>query len=443
MSTNLGRGTNVFAVPHGDSYIVYAPLAGRIVHANARCVAQLRRYLETGDEQVVDAPVVGRLGGLDWLDRHDEPAPLPLDRHYHPADVTLFLTNRCNLRCSYCYAEAGELAARVMPPEVFRAAIDLVAHNARRAGRPPGVGFHGGGEPTTAWRALLGAIEHARSVAGKNGVRLAIATNGVMSRAKAELVATTFPMVTLSFDGPPDIQDEQRPMANGAGSFEAVMAFIEVLQRHGTAFTIRSTITERTVARQEELVDFFLARTRCRQLHFEPVFLAGRHRRRGGRGVPGASYAKHFMAAYDRAVAGGAVLRYSAARLGGPHLSFCGVAQDPFSVTPDGDVTACFEVCHRDNPLAKAFYFGRFEPGRGRFVIDAARLAHLRSVIVVNKPLCDGCFARWSCAGDCPVKMGRARFDFARPSPRCRMNQAITKALLVRALEGRLCAQPP
>jgi uncharacterized protein len=406
-------------------------------------VAQLRRYLDTGDSRVVDAAVVRRLGGLQWLDAAAAPTPLPVDRHYHPTDVTLFLTSRCNLRCTYCYAEAGDLAARELPEEVYRAAIDLVVRNARRAGRPAGVGFHGGGEPTVAWRTLVGAVEYARSVAGPRGVRFGIATNGVMSRAKAELVAATFPMVTLSFDGPPDVQDAQRPRTGGGSSFDAVMAFVEVLQRHGTAFTIRSTITENTVERQEELVDFFLDTTRCRQLHFEPVFLTGRHRRGGGRAVPAAAFSRHFMAAYDRARERGTALRYSAARLGGPYLSFCGVAMDPFSVTPEGDVTGCFEVCRGDHPLAEAFYFGRFDRDRGTFVIDPERLARLRSVIVVNKPLCDGCVAKWSCAGDCPVKMGRARLDFTRPSPRCRMNQAITAGLLVRALEGRLCPATP
>ena len=442
MTTRLDQRNNVFAVPHDGGYIVYAPLAGRIVHANGDCVAQLRRYLENHDSAEVDETIVRRLGGLSWLEGHGEPIPLPVDRQFHPTQVTLFLTNRCNLRCTYCYAEAGEFAALEMMPEVYRTAIDLVARNARRAGRPMSVGFHGGGEPTMAWDALTGAVDHARSMADIRGVSFAIATNGVMSPDKAEFVATTFPMVTLSFDGPPEDQDEQRPFPNGSGSFDAVMAFVEVLQRHGTSFTIRSTITRRNVERQTELVDFLLDHTKCRQLHFEPVFLAGRHRRTDGKAVPADAFADHFMAAYDRASSRGVQLRYSAARLGGPFLSFCGVAQDPFSVTPDGDVTGCFEVCRRSNPLSKSFYFGYFDGERDRFVVDMERLARLRSVIVLNKPLCDGCFARWSCAGDCPVKMGRSTLDFEKPSPRCHMNRAITKALLVRALEGRLCHHP-
>ena len=69
-----------------------------------------------------------------------EPAPLPHDRHHHHAAATLFLTDRCNLLCTYCHAEDGEFEAREMAPEVYRAAIDLLrrfvsslSHTARRA----------------------------------------------------------------------------------------------------------------------------------------------------------------------------------------------------------------------------------------------------------------------------------------------------------------------
>jgi uncharacterized protein len=442
VNTRLNQRTNVFAVPHDGGYIVYAPLAGRIIHANGECVAQLRRYIETRDPSVVGEAVVRRLGGLGWLDDPAEPVPLPFDRHYHPTSVTLFLTNRCNLRCTYCYAEAGEFEALEMAPEVYRAAIDLVVRNARRAGCPAGVGFHGGGEPTMAWRTLTGAVEYARSEVGDKGVSFAIATNGVMTREKAEYVAANFSMVTLSFDGPRDVQDEQRPLRNGTSSFDAVMTFVEVLERHGTPFVIRSTVTDCSLARQDELVDFFIDQTTCRQFHFEPVFVSGRQRKTVGRSVSSSTFAENFMVAFDQASRRGARLRYSAARLGVPFLSFCGVAQDPLSVTPDGDVTACFEVCRRGNPLSKSFFFGHYDCEKGRFVIDMERLAQLRSVIVVNKPLCDDCIARWSCSGDCPVKMGGNVFDFERPSPRCDINRAITKGLLVRAVEGRLCHYP-
>ncbi|MBI4557786.1 MAG: hypothetical protein HY706_09390 [Candidatus Hydrogenedentes bacterium] len=157
MST--ANGHDVFVLPREAGHIVYAPLVGRVVYANDECVAQLKKYLETGDASVVSPDTIARLGGLEWLHGRTPPIPLPLDRHFHPTSVTLFLTNRCNLRCTYCYAEAGEFEGVEIAPEVYRAAIDLVVRNAQRAGRRPRIALHGGGEPTVAWKTLVGALD--------------------------------------------------------------------------------------------------------------------------------------------------------------------------------------------------------------------------------------------------------------------------------------------
>jgi uncharacterized protein len=229
--------SNVFVLPCGSDYMVYAPLARRLIRANRACVHQLQEYLRTGDTRHVDGNVMRAMGGLDWLRTLQAPAPLPVDRHFHPCHVTLFLTNRCNLRCCYCYAEAGEFAPSEMPESVSRAAIDLVCRNAHRTLAPMHLSFHGGGEPTSAWQTLTSAVSYAKSVWQSHAGRpivLGITTNGVMPKEKAEFIATEFAAVTLSFDGPQDVQDAQRPLAGGGGSYDAVMSFVEILRTHGT-----------------------------------------------------------------------------------------------------------------------------------------------------------------------------------------------------------------
>lgn len=432
--------SHVFALPYKDGFLIYAPLVGRIVHANTECVAQVRSYLQTLDPSAVSPDVRSSLGGLDWLVA-DPPVPLPTDRQYHPSSVTLFLTNRCNLRCTYCYARAGESPAHDMSAAVYRAAIDLVVRNARRAGREVGVGFHGGGEPTVAWDSLTGAVEYAKRVAGPDcpGVHFGIATNGVMSRDHAEFLARTVSVVTLSFDGPSDIQNQQRPSVSGEGSFDAVMAFVEVLRQHGTTVVIRTTVTENNVERLPELVEFFADHTPCRQLHFEPAFLSGRCCHVPTAVPPTDAFAARFIAAFDRARERRIPLYFSAARLMGAFLSFCGCAQDAFNVTPEGDVTACYEVCSPADRMAGVFYFGRYVPESGRFVFDTGRVARLRALNVYNKPLCQGCFAKWNCAGDCPNKIQHTYSRVDGESPRCRMIQSITRAMLERALHRGSC----
>lgn len=442
----LAAGKDVFVLPHEDGYLVYAPLAGRIIYANADCVAQIQAYVRTGEPASVDPAVTEQLGGLAWLDGVDAPQPLPADRPFHPTRTTLFLTNRCNLRCRYCYASAGESGGHDMPPELYRAAIDLVAANSVQAAEPLHVGFHGGGEPTAAWDVLTGAIEYAKEAATRRAsarVQFSLATNGVMSPEKREYAGETFHSITLSFDGPPDLQNAQRPCADGSGSFDSVMAFVESLRNKKTHLGIRATITTQNVGRMPEMVAFFAthvcAHTRCTKLQFEPMYPVGRGRRLDDAAPAPESFVDHFIAAMDVAREHNIEITYSAARLSDCRLSFCGCAFDPFNITHEGDVTGCFEVCDRQNPLAKDFHFGTYSWEQGAFVIDENRLARLRGMTVPNKPQCQRCFAKWTCSGDCPVKGNGFGDGLGDGRPRCVITQALTREILARAIDMRTC----
>ena len=65
---------------------------------------------------------------------------------------------------------------------------------------------------------------------------------------------------------------------------------------------------------------------------------------------------------------------------------FCGVGRDSFSVSPDGGVTACFEVFSEDNPSPTISFMGELIPKAssltchasqdyGRAVLKAASIA--------------------------------------------------------------------
>jgi len=433
---------DVFLVPSEGSYLVYAPLAGKVARVNAAAASQLGDFLRTGDSGSVGAPVREALGGLEWLGARAAaaPCPLPGDRHFHPTTVTLFLTNRCNLRCTYCYAAAGDFQPMEMGVDLARAGIDFVVRNARRAGRPPAVFFHGGGEPTRAWAVMMEAVDYARRAwprRERGEVVFGLATNGVVSPEQAARIAEIFPGVTVSLDGTEDIQNAQRPRPGGGGSFRAVMDFIEVLRSKGREIVARCTVTALNVDRLAGLVDFYVKEAGVRHIHFEPAFLGGRCLDHSGNVPSPEVFARCYIEALDRAAALGATLRFSAARLMGVFSSFCGCSQDPFNLTPEGDVTACFEVCHSADPLAEQFHFGSLAPDSGRFEFDWDKLAALRSLTVQNKPVCANCFAKWNCAGDCPIKSRQPYRTAEADSPRCRMIRTITRALLERSLENK------
>jgi uncharacterized protein len=78
---------------------------------------------------------------------------------------------------------------------------------------------------------------------------------------------------------------------------------------------------------------------------------------------------------------------------------FCGVTRDAFALTPDGDVSGCYEAFSKENPLAERFFYGK--PSGPDFEFDVAVLSNLRRQAVQYRDYCSGCYAKWTCGGDC------------------------------------------
>ncbi len=437
MAPEAQRAAEVFTVPFREGFLVYAPLAGRVLYANAPVVASIRNYLDTGDPESVRPEIRERLGGLSWLEPRELPMGRPPDAPYQPAAVTLFLTNGCNLRCLYCYASAGENTTRSLPEHIGRAAIDLASEGALAKEIELAVGFHGGGEPTLQWDLLRSLVAHAReSRAAKTfGLRLGLATNGTVDVRRARWIAENLDTVTLSLDGPPDIQDRMRPALGGGPSSAKVARFAQVLKEHGTPVVVRCTVTRHNVEKLAELARYFHELTGARIVHFEPVFSSGRAENFDNLLPEPSVFVENFARALDVASEIGIRIRHSVSRLYAPYVSFCGCAADPLNVTPDGDLTACFEVCDRADEQAGVFVFGRFDETEAHFVVDRERLAVLRRLTIHERPMCSSCIAKWNCSGDCPAKWNQGRPD----SVRCRLNRLLTIELLGRTLDARTC----
>ncbi len=157
----------LFTIPLDDGrFLVYAPLRRTAFVTNAAVVNGIVDLQEGLVEPLPPATdeLVEFLQRLEILDGGEEIRPIT---HYtgnpKPTSVTLFLTTACNLRCTYCYASAGDTPTRVMPLDVAKKGIDFVTRNAVELGQPGiEVALHGGGEPSVNWATLTGAIEYAK-----------------------------------------------------------------------------------------------------------------------------------------------------------------------------------------------------------------------------------------------------------------------------------------
>ena len=425
----------LFVLPLSQSaYLVYAPLRRAALIADLAMV-QLLRGLQTGEVNGSgDADAIRLLETCGILGEEEPPAA-PSPCVPRPVHATLLLTNACNLRCRYCYASAGEKSPRFMRMETARRAIDFVAANAASAGMKQfAVDYHGAGEPTVHWKLIEESHGYARSVARARGLdlRSSLTTNGVLTAVKRAWIVGHLNSANVSFDGLPEVQDANRKFPSGRGSSDLVLGTLRAFDRAGFRYSIRMTVTAESAPLLPQSVAFLCRRFRPKAIQVEPLYRMGR-----GREAADAEtevFIESYRAARRTSSKAARLLRFSGARF--PLLTnrFCGVAGENFCVSPEGNVSACHEVADVSQPFADRFFYGR--PAESGFEFDEPAYAALRARTVERLEYCAGCFARWSCAGDCfhkALHWDEAEFSGAG---RCEIIRALTKDQIVEKIDA-------
>jgi uncharacterized protein len=422
-----------------DRFLVYAPLRHAAFIGNegaVRRIQQLRNGGETlGRRDPWLANLIQLLAALGMVNPGPETLPaVRCQGEPQPVSVTLFLTNSCNLRCRYCYASSGEFAPKFMTLATARNGIDFVFKNA--AARHVGsvhVGYHGGGEPAMNWAVLTASTEYARECASRQAVALnvSLATNGVLSDHQIDWIVRNVTGATVSFDGLPSVHDQNRVTSAGAATSDRVMYTMRRLDEAGFNYGVRATVLADQIERLADSVEFVCANFRVKNVQVEPVYLLGR----GGTAEPAdtAAFVEAFRAARVRAEKYGRELLFSGVRIGSLTNHFCSATADSFCLSPDGNVTSCFEAFSEDAPLASMFFYGRPGSASSTYEFDYRALSGLRALGVENRAFCRECFAKWTCAGDCLYKVLTASGG-GEPngSGRCQIIRELTKDLILK-----------
>jgi uncharacterized protein len=158
-------------------------------------------------------------------------------------DVTLVLTHRCNLACSYCYA--GEHIRREMGDETREAALDLLFSD----DAPQAQLSFFGGEPFLAFDAMRRAVASAQQKAQRAGRKLLLqcTTNGsLVGPREVGFIQETGMRVTVSIDGGLEAHDAHRRKTGGGSSFEDVHKGLRALLAAGIEPEAMMVITPET-----------------------------------------------------------------------------------------------------------------------------------------------------------------------------------------------------
>lgn len=429
---------DIFAIPlQDDAWLVYLPLRRTAFVANAEMVNALHAY-KSGCESEFNIELRILMDHLNL--RNGTAIRLPITSSEgppRPTAITLFLTTACNLRCTYCYASAGDTPLKAMSIETAQRGIDFIIRNAVNQKKDHvEIAWHGGGEPTVNWNVLTGSYDYAVQQAGHFGIRVSAstATNGVLSDEKLDWILRHLQGASISFDGLPSVHDQNRLTLLGHGSSERVIHTMKRMDEANFVYGIRMTVTADLISQLPESVSWICSNLRPRRIQVEPAYPLGRWK-----GQPSAEtiqFIDSYRAACRIAKGNGFDLNYSAARLDLLTNHFCGVTQDSFALSPDGNVSACYEVFSEDNPFAPVFFYGQPDTDGKTYSFNLPVLDHLRQQAVQNRDYCQGCFAKWHCAGDCyhrALADGQTEFS---GTDRCH----ITRELIIDLLLERIAS---
>ena len=423
----------LFLLRDEEGPIVFAPLRKQAARINEAAVGAVGRRLYGKEAMDGDEAVIRPLEEIGFF----EPAEVQFAGQGNPAHVTLFPTDGCNLRCRYCYAGA-EKPRHVLPVSAGKAAVRYAADNAVKQGRDCfEIDFHGNGEPMTAFPVVKEVTEYAHQLADSIGLRvwISITTNGVMREDKLDWLMAYVDDVTLSFDGLEELQNFQRPMADGSASYPAADRTLRRLNDSGKPFAIRTTLTAAGIDKLIPLALHVANRyPACELLHIEPAWETGRSLQSGEHSPDAELFLRYFLQA-EKLLTGRMRLVFSADRPWHIDNVACSAPRDNFTVTAEGLVTACYEVCETADPRADRFIYGRYDKEKDCFIIDEAKRAALSLLTVEHMPHCADCFCKYSCCGDCAAKLLGLKDPSAHAgSERCIITRGLTLAHIAKLL---------
>ncbi|MBN1274247.1 MAG: 4Fe-4S cluster-binding domain-containing protein [Candidatus Aminicenantes bacterium] len=370
--------------------------------------------------------------GLFQYPKAQKPEPTPEQiTSYRPYHFVLIVTQKCNLRCGYCYeTKTTNPNHKInMPLETAYKAIDFLLSQSNR--KKCGLTFFGG-EPLINFSLIKKVVRYAKRKAQEVGKTFYfnITTNGTLLPSETIRFITREKFnLLVSFDGPEKINDHYRIFPNGKGSHQIILRNIKRLQAESDIhFSVRATLTRQCTSLMK-LYHYF-ADEKIPKAYIQPVSSLQNHKT-----YPPFHLKKNdvhsLLKEYEKlaelilkkhkdkkAVVVNPFKDYleliheSAVR----HIS-CGVCRGMMAIGTDGLIYPCQRFVGMKN-----FTIGDFDQG-----IDVPKILHIFQKFHEARNSCKSCWAFNICAGGCMHDWAKEDGNFKKQDEtRC----TITKKLI-------------
>ncbi|MCG8404830.1 MAG: SPASM domain-containing protein [Phycisphaerales bacterium] len=371
--------------------------------------------LDAATPPLIDAEAFLELG-IPNVNAVEDPPPEPFPMR----SLSLAVAQKCNLGCTYCYAEGGSFGEtpRNMSAEVALMAVDRLLAEAT-SGDKIHLAFLGG-EPLVNRPVLRQATEYAAREASKKHVRtgFSVTTNGtLLTPDDGAFFEHHGFAVTISLDGIGAVHDRQRPFKNGRGTYQGIMEHVTPLlnkQRH-MQVSARVTVTPRNLCLRETLDE--LIGLGFYSVGFSPMLSSptGRDQMHGSELDVMLDQMKDCGREFERSTIAGR--RYPFSNMTnamqeihrGTHRPYpCGAGAGYFGVSSDGELFACHRFVGDESWAMGTVGQGVDHERRQRWL--AERHVHFQEP-------CKRCWARYLCGGGCHhevIHRGRPACDYIR-----------------------------
>lgn len=382
----------------------------------ARTIADTLSNLPT-NERNISSKLIGKFIESGLLVRENQVTTFSNS----PQTLTswLHITDRCNLRCSYCYLPH---VREDMSLETGIAAIDAtfrsaILHNFQKVKLK-----YAGGEPIIRYEIVVALHKYAIEAGQKLGLSVegVLLSNGtLLTKEKVKEIRNLKLRLMISLDGLGESHNTQRPYAGGHESFDDVARGINTALAAGITPNISITVSSKNADKLADLVAWVLDR----ELPFSLNFYRENE----------LSVAEKELSLVDQKIINGMKKAYAVienrlpeksllasivdrANLSSPHQMTCGVGNNYLVFDCNGQVGKCQMLMKNFiTNLAVVDPLGEVQKDK----------MGIQNLSVEEKEGCKTCEWKYWCTGGCSLNTFRATGRYDVKSPNCHIYKAL------------------
>jgi uncharacterized protein len=331
--------------------------------------------------------------------------------------ITIINTFDCNFRCVYCYERHRKI---YMNNKCMERILKFIGNQVKyRSTSPLSIAWYGG-EPLLNLEIIRKLNSRIRDICIKNNCEFnsVMTTNGYLLKGRiAQILIDEFHLqkIMVTLDGPKEIHDKRRPLANGKGTYETIMenllTFLEK-KSNNTILKIRVNLDEENLDYLDDFLKNFPQKLRDNVIfefestsmlstvpkgHYDKMFTPDKHPER----------VTKILTLYNRYINVDKTTKqvpfvFKPTKRWG---TYCGVENlDSFVIGPRCRIYKCAAMVDEKDSIGKI-------DKEGKLVIDESKLANWTEWNPTNDIICGKCKFRPICHGGCKSKK-KSKFPF-------------------------------